>query len=311
MEQDPRLILQVPSEILAPSLRLHPSTASAFSRPITMRSGSLDRGVDLSKNSDSGIRLEAEHDSAKVINQQDSTGNPLPSSHHHRSRKHAGHSKKKIDVKHGHNSESDDMPGGGRSSPEHNSAGKMQQHSGPRIKLSFSVDSIISKETKSRDEGLREGDGSSCGRSSSPGSEEGSRPARDRTGTPDSDVHCDGESDSPREGSPRPESRDSSHHRAEFSPPIRPSAMPPGLAGLPYPFSPAAIGLPTWPGLSTAYHSLFPAGPAPATSTLPKLSSPESKYIDIHFSYTFFNRGTGTRAILVAIIMVSQNIACM
>ena len=96
MEQDPRLILQIPSGILAPSLRLHPSTASAFSRPITMRSGSLDRGVDLSTNSDSGVRLKAEHDSAKTVNQQHSTGNPSPSSRHHRSPKLVGHSKRKL-----------------------------------------------------------------------------------------------------------------------------------------------------------------------------------------------------------------------
>ena len=284
MEQDPRLILQVPSGILAPALRLHPST-SAFSRPTTIKNGSTDRGVDLSANGHSGVGPEVELDSTKALNQRTTERSSSSSQHHRCSRKHTEHSKKS-DAKQRHKSESDDMPGVS-CSPEHNSPRKIQpQHSGPRTKLSFSVDSIISKVTKSRDEELKEDDESRSDRSSSPGSEEGSRPSRDRAGTPDSDEHHDTDSNSPRESSPRPGSKDGSHHRSEFSPPIRPSAIPPGLAGLSYPFSPVGIGLPTWPGLSTAYHSMFPTGPAPTTSTLSKLSSPESKYIDtsIYFS---------------------------
>ena len=288
MEQDPRLILQVPSGILAPALHLHPST-SAFNRPTTMKSGSTDRGVDLSSNGHSAVGPAVEHDSTKALNQSTIERLSASSQHHRRSRKNTEHSKKS-DAKQRHKSETDDMPGVS-CSPEQNSPGKIQPlHSGPRTKLSFSVDSIISKVTKSKDEELKEGDENSCDRSSSPGSEEGSRPSRDRAGTPASDQHDDGHSNSPRQSSPRRGSRDGSHHRSEFSPPIRPSAIPPGLAGLSYPFSPVGMGLPTWPGLSTAYHSMFPTGAAPTTSTLSKLSSPESKYID---TSTYFSKACG------------------
>ena len=168
--------------------------------------------------------------------------------------------------------------------PENNSPEKIQaQHHDPKTKLSFSVDSIISKVAKSSDEEYGENDRNICDtRGSSPGSPESGRHTRERTVTPDADAQQSRErSTSPQaqERSPSPSSREDSHHSGDFSPLIRPGALPPGLAGLPYPFSPIGLGLPPWPGLSAAYNpSLFPAGPVPSTSAIPKLSSPESEY---------------------------------
>ena len=267
MEKDSRPILQVPSRILASALRLHPSTASAFSRPVDMTTGSHDRGVDLCTSEHSETKHQMEIDSSRLLNEhhfgESSTSSQRNSSNKNKKCLH------KIDARPTDRSESANSPD------------KMQvQHYGPRTKLSFSVDSIISKVTKSSDEEDEENDRNNCDtRSSSPGSPESERHTRERAVTPDADVQQSRErSYSPREHSPSPSSRGDSHHAADFSL-IRPSALPPGLAALPYPFSPVGLGLPPWPGLSAAYPSVFPAGPAPSTSTLPKLSSPESEYM--------------------------------
>ena len=268
MEQDSRPILQVPSRILAPALRLHQSTASAFSRPLDMTNGSQDKGVDMSTSGHSGIML----DSPRLeLNKHHLEGSST-SSHSDTDNKRKKYSHK-IDVKGRDRSES-----GTCNSPKNNSPEKMQaHHHEPRTKLSFSVDSLISKITKSRDEECEEHDRNNCDiRNSSPESPESRRRTRERTVTPDADAQQSTErSLSPREDS-RPSSREDSHHTGNFSPLIRPSALPPGFAGLPYPFGP--IG--PWPGLSAVYNpSLFPAGPAPSTSAIPKLSSPESEYV--------------------------------
>ena len=271
MEQDSRPILQVPSRILAPALRLHPSTASAFSRPVDMTSGSLDRGVDLSTSERSETKHQMEVDSSRVLNEHHFEESST-SSRRNSSNKKNKKSLRKIDVRPADRSESANSPD------------KMQvQHHEPRTKLSFSVDSIISKVTKPSDEEDGEYDSNCCDtRSSSPGSPERERHTRERAVTPDADPQQTRErSYSPREHSPSPSSREDSHHAGNFSL-IRPSALPPGLAGLPYPFSPVGLGLPPWPGLSAAYPSMFPAGPAPSTSTLPKLSSPESEYMVLY-----------------------------
>ena len=276
MEQDSRAILQVPSRILAPALRLHQSTASAFSRPVDMTNGSQDRGVDLSTCGHSGI----DFDSPKLKLNKHHLEESSTSSHCDTNKKHKKYSRK-VDMKRRDKSESANLA-------ENNSPEKIQaQHHEPKTKLSFSVDSIISKVTKSSDEGYGEYDRNDCDtRSSSPGSPESGRHTRERTVTPDADAQQSRErSTGPQaqERSPGPSSREDSHHTGDFSPLIRPSALPPGLAGLPYPFSPVGLSLPPWPGLSTAYNpSLFPAGPDPSTSAVPKLSSLESEYMVLH-----------------------------
>ena len=271
MEQDSRPVLQVPSRILAPALRLHPSTASAFSHPVDMTTGSRDRGVDMSTREHSETKHQMELDSSRLLNEHHFE-EPSTSSQRNSSNKKNKKCLRKIDARPTDRSESANSPD------------KMQvQRHEPRTKLSFSVDSIIAKVTKYSDEEDGEYDRNNCDtRSSSPGSPESERHAKERAVTPDADVQQSGErSYSPREHSPRPSSREDSHHAGDFSL-FRPSALPPGLAGLPYPFSPVGLGLSPWPGLSAAYPSMFPAGPAPSTSTLPKLSSPESEYMVLY-----------------------------
>lgn len=262
MEPYSRPILQVPSGILAPALRLYPSPASAFSRPRRESSASPpDTGMDLRVGRHHVSTTSREKSSHPPEAKSSSSG----TSHH---RRNSSSVKDKAD------SAKEPKDGGcvrKANSPGHRSPTKRvpSPHPEPRSRLSFSVDSLISKTSSPAD---TERGHQRCDRSSSPQSVHSeSRVSEGGTPPPESYTHPD-DSDSSRENSPnRPTSINEQDIR-QFSPPVRPSALPSGLAGLPCnPFF--GIGVSPWTGLSApSCCPLLSRGPTPGTNVLPKLS---------------------------------------